>query len=353
MMVSTYPQIMSEVVKILQLAFLILVNFFSTSAFPKDGGKEKSKEFFKKGTSFYDKWDFETAEMWFRKSIKEYPKACGPYTMVGLCRIYKGDREGFKWIKMGIAHKPDYPFNYLAEGFAHYLLEEYKEALPPLLKAYNLFKQNKKLEEPNMKEDFSWTLHYLSQVYLRFGNYEKSKTYALELAKLPSVGKDLKGRAFETLGEIYYKLGDMEKSMNYLKSAEKIIPRDPYLYVLFGDLYFSLSKSLGYLSSLTNSIRALKMFDKADELIRTQRYSKKENISRRRFEENVFSNDWLRLELWINSQRSLILKRLLFHLSSTFAIILFLTFALLLITFAALLLLIRKLNKLKGALKKT
>jgi tetratricopeptide (TPR) repeat protein len=336
---------MVRMVKIFQLAFLILVNIVLTTAFPKDGGKEKSIEFYKKGMSFYDEWDLENAEIWFRKSIKEYPKASGPYIMVGLCRIYKGDREGFKWIKMGIAHKPDYPYNYVAEGFAHYLLEEYREAIPPLLKAYNLFKQNKKAKEPHMKEHLAENLYYLSRVYLRLGDYEKSKNYASELAYLPSIGKDWKGRAFETLGEIYYKLGDMEKSMKYLKSAEKVIPRDPYLYVLFGDLYFSLSKSLGYISSLTNSIRALKMFDKADELIRTQRYSKKETISQRRLEQNIFSNDWLRLDLWINSQRSLILKRLLFRLSSTFALILFLTFA-------SLLLLTHKLNKLREALKK-
>ncbi len=81
-------------------------------------------------------------------------------------------------------------------------------------------------------------LNYLGYTYADLGqNLDEAEQLILEALKY----KPNDGFITDSLGWVYYKKGDYQKALNYLKKASEIVPEDPVILEHVGDAYLKLN----------------------------------------------------------------------------------------------------------------
>ncbi len=81
-------------------------------------------------------------------------------------------------------------------------------------------------------------LNYLGYTYADLGqNLDEAEQLILEALKY----KPDDGFITDSLGWVYYKKGDYQKALAYLKKASEIVPEDPVILEHVGDAYLKLN----------------------------------------------------------------------------------------------------------------
>ncbi len=154
---------------------------------------------------------------------------------------------------------PDKPDGYFFMARLYFLLDEKEKAVETLTKASEMFPTNEKinfwlgmmLEEQGKRDraieimfkilkinpDSPDALNFIGYSWADQGiNLKKAKEYIERaLHSVPDSGAFL-----DSLGWVYFKMGDKEKALHYLKKAASLEAGDPVIFEHLGDVYNSL-----------------------------------------------------------------------------------------------------------------
>jgi tetratricopeptide (TPR) repeat protein len=120
-----------------------------------------------------------------------------------------------------------------------------------------------------LNPDYADALNYLGYSYADRGIHLEE---ALELVQKAMTLKPRMGYITDSLGWVYYKLGDYERALTELKKADELTPDDPIITEHLADSYFKLSR-IGKAVELYK--KALKLDPKPDQTERLKDKIKK------------------------------------------------------------------------------
>lgn len=203
--------------------------------------------------------DNEGAFKEFASVVKVNPKVVEAWRGIGVALYEMGNFEELvKWMKSGIENFPDDFFLNFLLGLGYHRLEQNREAVQPLEKALSIDPKNidvistlalvyDAIGEP-AKSD---SLHELGlklspNNHLLLNNYSYTLSergerleFALEMAKKAIEQEPENPSYLDTIGWVYFKLGDYEKARDYISKA---VERGGSAVVIehLGDVYFKL-----------------------------------------------------------------------------------------------------------------
>lgn len=207
-----------------------------------------------------DEKNYSEAESFFDKIIKEEPK--NKYAWLYLSILYNQQgqtQKALKTLQDAISMLPEDPDLLGYYGSLLMQQKKYQEALAPLEKAYQLDNRNLNnivslgalYEELQMwAEEDSLYLHALEifpDEAILLNNYSYSLSVrgirldeALELALKALSQEPENGAYLDTVGWIYFKMGNYEKALEYISKAVSLREDSAVVIEHLGDVYYKL-----------------------------------------------------------------------------------------------------------------
>lgn len=242
--------------------------------------------------TYEESGDYSNAIAEYNKLIAAAPQNTKPYLNLGYLYMQMelyGEAEDIYTTLLNIAEPMAEYYIYLSK--IQLLMDKYEEAENSLLKGLKKFEQNDEIhfnlailyEEQDRFDDMirhlrrtialnpnhSDALNFLGYSYTEKGiNLEE----ALSLISKSLSLKPDNGYVTDSLGWVYYKMGDYEKAVEVLKKASSIVANDSVIFEHLGDAYKAASKNHEAIRAWLRSLDVLNTEDlgktEASELIR-------------------------------------------------------------------------------------
>lgn len=215
------------------------------------------------GGMLFDKGKFDELKIEMEKAIKIFPDNFQINLLYGLSFAQTNDHLKAKiYLNKAITINPSDLMALYAYGFSLNQLSENDEALKYLNRALGIdpnnvqilgmagmiYENKKDFEQSDILYQRALKIDSTDATILNNYAYSLSERgvdldKALNMAKI-AVGKDAKSSSFlDTIGWIYYKLGNLKEALKYVKEAVKYGEKSVAIYEHLGDIYSGLKRN--------------------------------------------------------------------------------------------------------------
>ena len=211
------------------------------------------------GQTYMARKDYANAEKNFKKAIELEPTLMLPYNSLASLYLIQGRKDhAINTLESVITNNPEQPMGYMALGRFYEQTQEYQKAIKIYEEGYKV--------NPNLGHAANNISFLLCEHFDSKENLEKAFELAKKALRLMPKNPDVR----DTLGWVYYKMGDFKSATNYLKMAYAGNPRHALINYHLGMALYKENMLEESLQKLENALSAKENFNGKEQAEKTR-----------------------------------------------------------------------------------